>query len=83
MRLMINPKTGQKLKIKEWFMLKNGWEYYVIKGPKLEKDIEFCLVLGFEDEMGDVYLPEVAPYVVARTQKLDEVRPAVGWEWGN
>lgn len=83
MRTMVNSKTKEKLKIKEHIILKNFWEYYVIEDssvPKM-KDIEFCLVMGLEQELGDVYIPEIEPYIISRTKKLQDIMPAQGYRW--
>lgn len=88
MRTMINVVNGTKLNITEWFMLKNNWEYYVTdindgdESPNEEdKNIKCCYVLGFEEELGDVYIPEVAPYIIAKTKDLKNIMPAPEWKW--
>ena len=81
MRRMRNKRTGQTIKIREHIILSNWWEYYVIDGPKVDKDILFCLVMGFETEMGDVYEPEILPYIRSRSKELELLAPAEGWEW--
>jgi hypothetical protein len=82
-RLMRNKETKSTLKIKEHIILRNFWEYYVIDKPSLNlpEDIEFCLVMGFETEMGDVYMPEIKPYVISKTKRLEDLAPVPGWEW--
>lgn len=79
MKVMVNSETGQTLKITEHMMTRNFWEYYVT--DETDGDIARCLVLGFEDEIGDVYLPEIAPYIITKTKKLSGVMPAPGWNW--
>ena len=79
MRTMISD-YGTKIKVVSHIILKNGWEYYVTD-KKFNKDTIQCLVMGFETELGDVYLPEVIPYAVSRTADLSEVMPAEGWKW--
>jgi hypothetical protein len=37
--------------------------------------------MGFENELGYVYLPEISPYIMTRTKNLNEVMPATGYEW--
>lgn len=73
----------QKLVVVEHIILKNFWEYYVIKRgrPNSKNKIRFCYVLGVEAEFGDVDLAEVEPYIMTRTSNLDEVMPPPGWSW--
>jgi hypothetical protein len=79
MKQMVN-EYGSKINVVEHIILKNGWEYYVTD-DKHDEDTIRCVVMGFETEMGDVYLPEIKPYVVSRTRNLNEVMPATGWKW--
>ena len=64
----------------EHFITKNFWEYYVLDN-KRDEDIRLCLVMGFEQEIGDVSMSEVKPYVVNKTRRLDNLLPAHGYEW--
>lgn len=79
MRTMTN-QYGSKLNVIEHIILKNGWEYYVTD-DKHDKDTIRCLVMGFETELGDVYMPEIKPYMVSRTRDLSDLAPASGWQW--
>jgi hypothetical protein len=76
---MIN-KHGSKINVVEHIILSNGWEYYVTD-DKHDKDTVLCLVMGFETELGDVYLPELRGHIRSRTKDLTELMPADGWEW--
>lgn len=78
-RTMTNGTT--KLKIEGWANLRNGWEYYFIKDRDNTEDIKMALVMGFETEIGSVYLPELKPYIWGKTTNLQEVMPAIGWRW--
>lgn len=80
MKTMID-KYGQELKVVEHIILKNMWEYYVLDAPTNTEDVKLCLVMGFEQEIGDVYLPEIKPYIISRTKNLNEVMPADGCRW--
>ena len=80
MRKMKNVKTGQVLNITEHIIIKNLWEYYVTD-DKFDDDIVQCFVMGFENELGDVYMPEIEPYIISKTKKLNEIAPAHGFEW--
>lgn len=80
MRIMIN-ENGHKLKVLEHIILKNFWEYYVIDSPTNEGSIYQCYVMGFENELGDVDLNEIKPFIITRTKKLNEVACASGFSW--
>mgnify|MGYP006059301801 CR=1 FL=1 len=79
MRNMIKGATC--LKVTEHIIIKNLWEYYVCDAPTNTLDVKLCLVVGDETELGDVYLPEIKPFVVMRTSDLTEVMAAPGWFW--
>ena len=84
MRKMRNIATGTVLNIREHAILGgNLWEYYITDAEPKNTDIQFALVVGFETEMGDVSMSEIAEHVVSRCpeQCLDEIMPAPGWAW--
>lgn len=63
-------------------ILRNLWEYYVFE--ENVDDVEglmFCLVIGFENEMGEVLMSEIKPHIITQTSDLREVMPAPGWDW--
>ena len=76
----MKSKYGTTINVTEHIILRNGWEYYVTD-DKHDKDTIRCVVMGLETEMGDVYLPEIKPYIVSRTRDLSDLAPAEGWEW--
>jgi len=80
MRTMID-KDGNKFQVIEHIMLRNFWEYFVLKARSNTKRIKLCLVLGVEDEMGDVDMEEISPYIFSRTSDFSGVLPASGWSW--
>jgi len=80
MRKMKDRSTNTVINVTEFFMTRNMWEYYVTDN-KFNEDIVCCLVLGFENELGDVSLAEVGPYKITHTKDLSELAPAPGWEW--
>lgn len=80
MKTMIDSH-GNKVQVIEHIILRNFWEYYVLKAKTNTKKIKLCFVMGVENEMGDVDMDEIAPYIMTRTTNLDEVAPAVGWSW--
>lgn len=81
MRKMKSLKFKAKVNVVEHIILKNGWEYYITDRSDLPKHIVEAVVMGFETEMGDVYLPEIQPYIRSATNKLDDIMPCDGWEW--
>lgn len=77
--------TGSKtiLNVVEHIILRNGWEYYVTDQFDADTpDIKLCLVMGHETELGDVYMPELKPYIISRTKNLN-ILPAEEWEWSD
>lgn len=80
MRKMKNKETGTVIEIVAHGITKNFWEYYITSNRFDEHTVQ-CLVMGFEIELGDVYLPEVEPYMISKTRNLKTVMPASGWEW--
>ena len=81
MKTMINIKHNQQLTIREHIILKNFWEYYITDYYPEESDIQEAYVMGFEDEIGDISMEELKPYIITRTKHLDEVMPATGYRW--
>jgi hypothetical protein len=79
MKQMIN-KYGSKINVVEHIILKNGWEYYVTD-DKHDKDTIRCVVMGFETEIGDVYMPELKGHIISRSKDLQDLAPAEGFEW--
>ncbi len=73
-------KHGDILNVVEWWMTVNHWEYYITDQEENE-DIVFAMVHGFEDETGDISRKEIRPYIKARTSNLNEIQPAIGWQW--
>jgi len=83
MRKMKHNTTGAILNIKEHIILTNYWEYYVtdLNYNDNSEEIVTALVMGAETELGDVYLPEIKPYIISRTKELDAVFPAENYSW--
>jgi len=81
MKTMISS-YGAKVNVIQHITLSNGWEYYVTT-DKHDEEIVRCVVMGFETEMGDVYLPEIEPYILSSKSvtKNTELLPATGWQW--
>jgi len=85
MRKMRGKSLGEKgiCTVVEHIIVHNLWEYYILK---IEEDVDpegykTALVVGDYTEIGQVYMPEIEPYIVSRTTKLDDLQPAIGWEW--
>jgi len=85
MKKMIGNSMGEQgtINVVEHIMTKNMWEFYIMDDPENVRPEGYAtaLVMGHETEIGDVYLPEIEPYIVSRTTRLDEVFPAPGWSW--
>jgi hypothetical protein len=74
-------KGYSTLNIVEHIIVKSGWEYYVTDDESGE-DTRLCYVMGFENEFGYVWLPEIEPYIVSRTKNLKNLLPPEGgWNW--
>ena len=82
-RTMIHSATGKKFKVIQWIMTVNHWEYYVIDSKSNEGDVKLCFVMGYENELGDCFIPEILKYkkVVAEGNQLMELAPPVGFSW--
>lgn len=72
-----NKKTS--FEVCTHIITKNFWEYYI--GPIDEDGYAYGFVMGDFNEWGDVYLPELKPYIVSETENLSEVMPPAGYEW--
>ena len=77
-------KGDFKLEIVEHIILKNYWEYYILKDDEYStEDIKTAVVMGDATELGDVSLAEMEPYIKSRTSNLSELMPAAGYKWEN
>jgi RNase P/RNase MRP subunit POP5 len=77
-------KGDLKLEIVEHIILKNYWEYYILKDDEYStEDIKTAVVMGDATELGDVSLAEMEPYIKSRTSNLSELMPAAGYKWEN
>lgn len=81
MRKMKHKESGTVLTVSEHLMTKNFWEYYLTDEDTDDPLVKFGFVMGFENELGYIYLPEITPYIISRTKKLTDVMPADGYEW--
>jgi hypothetical protein len=73
--------AAEPFTVHQHIILKNFWEYYL--GETDEDGVAFGYVMGFENEWGSVYLPEIEPYIITKTTDMarDEVMPPVGYCW--
>ena len=84
MRKMRGKSLGEDgvCTIVEHIILQNMWEYYILKTDDVwAEGYEMALVVGDYTEIGQVYMPEIEPYITSRTSQLDDLRPAPHWEW--
>ena len=79
MRHMTN-EHGNTIKVIEHIILRNYWEYYIVEAAD-EDGIAFALVVGDYTELGYVSMDEIAPYIMTRTNDMDEIMPAPMWSW--
>ena len=84
-RAMTGKSMGEvgTVNVVEHIITKNLWEYYILDDPENVRPEGYAaaLVMGHETEIGDVYLPEIEPFIASRTTRLDEIFPPVGWSW--
>ena len=82
-RNIISNEGGEPFAVHQHIILKNFWEYYL--GETDKDGVAFGYVMGFENEWGSVYLPEIEPYIISKTTDtvLDEVMPPEGYYWEN
>jgi len=71
---------SQILTVYEYYMTSNYWEFYVLD-DNADSDIRYCLVMGFEQELGDVSIAEIKPFVYFHTKRLGDLLPASGFKW--
>ena len=70
-----------KFTVHQHIILKNFWEYYL--GETDKDGVAFGFVMGFENEWGSVYMPEIHPYIMSRCggNMLNEIMPPEGYYW--
>lgn len=82
MRLMKHLEGHTILKVVEHIILRNYWEFYILETPPdYPENIKQAYVMGFENELGNVDINEIKPFIMSRTKKLTEVVPGAGFEW--
>ena len=85
MRKMQGKSYGENgiCTVVEHIIIKNMWEYYILKTDLDEDgdDYRTALVMGDYTEIGGVYMPEIEPHIISRTSNLDELMAPPEWEW--
>ena len=81
MRKMKSLTSDHVMEVSEHIITKNFWEYYLTNEETDDPDVKFGYVMGFEDELGYIYLPEIKPYIMTKTKDLAGVMPARGYKW--
>jgi hypothetical protein len=81
MRKMRNIESDSVLIVSEHIILQNYWEYYIASEDTNDPNVKFAYVMGDENELGYIYMPEIVPYILTRTKNLNEVMPATNYKW--
>ena len=76
-----NEDTSEPFAVAQHIILRNGWEYYLEEADK--DGYTFGYVMGFANEWGSVYLPELKPYIASSVKgdTLNELMPPEGYYW--
>jgi hypothetical protein len=74
-------EDGKTFTVHQHIILKNFWEYYL--GETDKDGVAFGYVMGFENEWGSVYLPEIEPYIIGKSRANDlfHIMPPEGYSW--
>lgn len=67
---------GKKVKVLEVFESFGGWYWYITQ--HIDRDVAFGFVQGFENEWGDIYMPELREQIAKGT--VWSV-PKKNWAW--
>lgn len=80
-RNIIDSKGGNSFAVYQHIILRNGWEYYLEEEDP--NGYTFGYVMGFANEWGSVYMPEIKSHIVsiARGKELDYVMPPFAHYW--
>lgn len=72
---------GTEFEVHQHIINSAGWEYYL--GPTESDDCAFGFVMGFANEWGSVYLPELKPYTIMHTKGIDlfDLMPPEDYSW--
>ena len=85
MRKMRGKSLGEDgiCTVVEHIIIKNMWEYYILKTDLDEDDDKYktALVVGDCTEIGGVCMTEIEPHIISRTTQLNDLHPAPHWEW--
>ena len=80
-RNIVSNEGGEPFAVAQHIILRNGWEYYLEEADK--EGYTFGYVMGFANEWGSVYLPELEPYIMSsvKGEELNEIMPPAGYYW--
>jgi len=80
-RKIIHMNGGEPFEVAQHIITRHGWEYYL--GETDSEGIAYGFVMGFADEWGSVYLPEIEPYILSiqRGEELYELFPPIDYKW--
>lgn len=73
--------SGTVLEVEQHLILRNGWEYFVCTNKTDHPDKKMCVVLGFEQEWGEVWMPEIKKHIVSSTKDMSVVMNPPDWVW--
>ena len=76
-----NEDAREPFAVYQHIILKNGWEYYLEEADK--DGYTFGYVMGFANEWGSVYMPEIQPYILGKSRANDlwHIMPPEGYYW--
>ena len=76
-----NEDSPEPFAVAQHIILRNGWEYYLEEADK--DGYTFGYVMGFANEWGSVYLPELKGHIVsiARGNELDDIMAPFNYYW--
>lgn len=72
--------TGYSIEVHYWFILTNGWEYYVSEID--DNGYARAYVMGHENEFGIINVNELSKHLSGSALGKDEFpQPAIGFHW--
>lgn len=78
------PRTfildGAEYTVLKHIITRNFWEFYILSEAD-EHGQCLAYVLGAENELGNIHLPEIMPYVILVTEDFTDVLAPSGAVW--
>jgi len=76
-----NEDSKEPFAVYQHIILRNGWEYYLEEADK--DGYTFGYVMGFANEWGSVYLPELKDHIasIARGNELNYIMAPFNYYW--